>query len=103
MAAAIYNLFIEQGADFYDALDVSGDYTSYTIRGNIIDVEGNTTTGIVAWTDDTEGEFEITLTNVETSAMISGTGKYDIEVESPTGYVMRLLQGRVYVDGEITV
>ena len=101
--ASIYDLYVEQGSDFTESIDMTGDYTGYTIRGSISDNSGVVTTGIVAWTDATLGQFDISLTNVETSALKSGVGKYDIEIESATNVVSRILKGRVYVDSEVTV
>jgi len=45
----------------------------------------------------------MTLTNEVTAAMAVGVGSYDIEIESDTGIVSRILKGRVYIDGEITI
>jgi len=98
-----YDLFINQGSDFSDSIDITGDYTDYTIRGKILDPIGTLSDSFVAWTDDTEGQFDMTLTNEVTAAMAVGVGSYDIEIESDTGIVSRILKGRVYIDGEITI
>lgn len=101
--ASIFNLYVEQGSDFLESLDITGDYTGYEIRGNIVDSIGETTVNIVAWTSDTDGRFDISMTNTETASMSAGIGKYDIEIVDTLGKVTRVLQGRVYVNGEVTI
>lgn len=103
MAAAIYDLFIEQGVDYVEGIDITGSYTGYSIRGTIKDRAGVLTPNIVSWVDESIGELEVTLTDLQTEAMSSGLGKYDIEIVSPTGIVSRILKGRVYVDSEVTI
>ena len=98
--ASIYDLYIEQGSDFKQSLNLSGDFTGYTISGTFRDSFGEVTLGYVTWTDDTLGELDIELTSAETSTMGQGVGYYNIEVEL-SGVVVRILQGRVYVDGEV--
>jgi len=99
--ATIFELYLEQGSDFTQSLDITGDYTSYTISGKMVDDEGTLLTGFVSWTDDSEGQFDLEFTNVQTAAMISGVGSYDIEIESPTGTIDKILKGRVYIDKEV--
>jgi len=99
--ATIFELYLEQGSDFTQSLDITGDYTIYTISGKMVDDEGTLLTGFVSWTDDSEGQFDLEFTNVQTAAMISGVGSYDIEIESPTGTIDKILKGRVYIDKEV--
>jgi hypothetical protein len=101
--STIYDLYINQGSDFSESIDITGDYTGYTIRGKALDSTNTLSASFIAWTDDTEGQFDMTITNTVTATMSAGTGHYDVEVESPTGSVSRILQGRVYVDKEVTV
>lgn len=98
-----YDLYINQGSDFSDSIDITGDYTDYAIRGKILDPIGTLSASFVTWTDDTLGQFDMTVLNTVTASMAVGVGSYDIEIESPTGIVSRILKGRVYIDGEITI
>ena len=99
--ASIYDLYIEQGSYFKQSLNLSGDFTGYTISGNYKDSNGILATGLVSWTDSSLGELDIILTSSETAAMSKGVGYYDIETTSASGSVDRILQGRIYVDGEV--
>ena len=101
--AAIYDLYMSQGDDFAQSMDVSGDYTGYSIAGSVKDSTNTTTALTVAFTDEALGEFTISLTDTQTSALSNGVGHYDIEVTSAGGDTSKLLKGRVYVDGEVTV
>ena len=101
--ASIFNIYIEQGSDFQERIDVTGDYTGYTIRGNIIDSTGTTTSNIASWYDAETGVFDISVSNANTALMATGIGKYDIEVVSGSGVVDKIIKGRVYVDGEVTI
>ena len=101
--ASIHDIYIDQGADFVQALDITGDYTDYLIRGKIEDSVGTLGSSIVAWTDASLGQFTITITNAVTSTMANGVGKYDIEIETPAGIAERIIKGRAYVDSEVAV
>lgn len=54
----------------------------------------------MSWVDDATGVFLISITSAQTSALVKGIGKYNIEVTDGTTRD-RLLQGRVYVDGDV--
>lgn len=100
--ASIYDLYIEQGSDFTKMLDTTGDYTGYTISGSYKDSNGVLVdTGFVSWIDATLGQFSITITAAMSTEMSKGIGKYNIETISSNGVVDRILQGRIYVDGEV--
>lgn len=100
MMATIIDIYIEQGSDFTKSINLSGDYTGYTIEGTLEDSIGVQTTGFVAWTDDSLGELDIDFTNIETTAMASGIGKYNIEA-TLSGVKERVVQGRAYIDGDV--
>jgi len=42
------DLYINQGSDFSDSIDITGDYTDYTIRGKILDSIGTLSDNFVA-------------------------------------------------------
>lgn len=100
---SIYDITINQGSDFLDSLDMSGDYTGYTIAGKILDPIGILSSNFVTWTNDTLGQFDMSISNTVTASMTSGVGSYDIKLTSPLGVVSKIFKGRVYIDKEITV
>lgn len=53
-------------------------------------------------TDAVNGEFTITFTDEQTSAVTVKKAKYDIEVEWTNGAVDRIMQGNVIFDPNIT-
>lgn len=98
--ASIYDIYVEQGSSFSQSLNLSGNYSGQTISMTVVDGIGTKTTGYTTWTDASLGEFDIAMTSIQTSAMSSGIGKYDIETnDGVNGH--RILQGRVYIDGEV--
>ena len=100
-----------------DPLNNPRDLTGYTARMQI----RSTIDAITALADLTtenggititaaEGQIDLLLTDAETAALdfapssplMAGQGIYDLELESPTGEVTRLLQGNVVLDPEVT-
>jgi hypothetical protein len=100
--AALYDLYVEQGADFVQALDLHGDWTGNTLELNIIDSVGQIKSGTIEWTDIANGSFKISLTSQQSSSITSGVGRYNVEAtKTSTGYIDRIIQGRIYIDGDI--
>ena len=102
MAAEIVDLFIEQGSDYYleiTILDPSGlpyDLVNdYDLNGNVrVD---DTLVAIVF--NELAGNG---LVSINIPVLQSGTGSYSIElVKIADNETTRLLQGRVYIDGEV--
>lgn len=123
MAAAEYNITIEQGATFTRTLtlkDGNGagiDLTGYQFRGYVKESQSATSTLAI---------FQFTLANQTTSpgvvtavlpysdtaalpvpestkaALKNAVYLYDIEAQTPAGDVLRLLQGKATVVPEIT-
>lgn len=126
MAAADYDLYIEQGATFRFTLiyghkdgtvDSDGnanvlpyDLTGCKIRMQIRQRRGSevliaaTTTngGIVIDPDPTTGKMTITITDEATDSLTISKAKYDLEVGYPSGDVLRILQGSVKISPNIT-
>ena len=115
MSAGFYNIFIEQGATFYQPLvwkDSAGtaiDVTNFTARMQVrrslqssdIIIALTTENGrITVGTDD--GSIVLSISATDTAALSTFFGVYDLEVESPTGVVTRLLEGGVEVSREVT-
>lgn len=50
----------------------------------------------------TDGKFSLTLSATDTSSISWTQGVYDIELQSPSGVVSRLLKGTITIDQEVT-
>jgi hypothetical protein len=114
MAAGIYNFICEQGATFtrvINATDGAGDpidLTGYTARMQVrrdMDataalIELTTENGRISLGGET-GEITLTIDADDTSD-IPRPGVYDLELESDSGTVIRLLKGAFYLDSEVT-
>lgn len=117
MAAGIYNLTLEQGADlavtltWTDSAGAAIDITNYTAR-----MQGRQTIGAAATLFDlTSGAGEIVLGGaagtiafpgmdaaLTTAMTFTDPGFYDLELISAAGVVTRLVQGTVTLDLEVT-
>lgn len=121
MAAAVVDLYIEQGATFTRTLTLTGpasaytpvDLTGYTARG-MIKSTAQDTSAVASFTctidDPTTGKITLLL-DAETTASISALGNryssytkytYDVEIESADGLVYRILNGKISVSPEVT-
>lgn len=115
MAAAQYNLYMEQGATFALSItwkDSSGtpiNLTSYTARMQVrrtkqsptIIVEASTTDGRIVL-GGALGTITVTIPATVTDDLDFGCGVYDLEVESSGGQVTRLIEGGVSLSKEVT-
>lgn len=115
MAAAPYDITIEQGATWRttltvkDATGTTVDLTGYTARMQIRpSVESTTvllelnTTGSGITVTGPAGQIALLITATATTG-INWTGAvYDLELTAPSGDVTRLLQGRVTLSPEVT-
>lgn len=98
--ASIYDLYIEQGSNFTQVLDLSGDFTTAVLSSTLKDSDGEIIIDFAEWADATNGIMNINLSALETSGMSQGVGYYNIETII-SGVTDRILQGRIYVDGEV--
>lgn len=116
MAAGIYNITIEQGADFSlpltwrDGSNTIVNVTGYSARMQIREsyesddtivslssaVDGGITLGGAA------GTIVVSIPAAITSKMPYTSAVYDLEMVSVTGAVTRLVQGDVYISREVT-
>lgn len=117
MSAANYDITCEQGATFsrkFTVKDnstppVARDLSTYSGRMQVRpDVDSSTTLldlistgGSPAITLNSSGEIEITVSATATAALSQG-GVYDLEIESGSGTVERVIQGNFILDKEIT-
>ncbi len=126
MSAGQYDLYIEQGATFRTVLtylhrdgtvDVNGDPIAvpYDLtgcevrmqirqrRGTEVLISVTTANGaIVIDPDPTTGRMVITISDEATDSLTMSRARYDLEVEYPSGDVIRLIEGRVSISGNIT-
>lgn len=113
MPANEYTLYIEQGTTFTrtvvwrDSTGTAKDVTGYTaalqiretIDSDTVLVSLTSSAGIAVGT--TNGQFVITMTATQTSAIKVDKAVYDLEV-TKSAVVTRLLQGDVVVSREVT-
>lgn len=115
MAAAKYDLNIEQGTSFTDSLtlkddqDTVIDLTGYTaamqIRpyktSDVVLIDGTSENGILVITP-VMGKIDIVLTAAQTELLIYTKSVYDLEVTDTQGKVTRLIEGSVFVSLQVT-
>lgn len=115
MAAADYDILIEQGSTFSlnivwkdsegTPIDITGHTARMQIRKTVksTDVLASATTenGKIVLGGET-GTIDVTIPNSETSDLSIKCGVYDLELESDSGIVTRLIQGSVTVSPEVT-
>lgn len=114
MTASIYNFVIEQGATTVIPIqwlsnNIPTDITGYDIRcqlrqtafsAAVLD-ELTIANGRIT-TNPTNGEFELDFPPEITKLYAFQTAVYDVELESGTGVVTRLIQGTVTLSPEVT-
>jgi len=115
MTAARRNIIIEQGATFtYNLIykDSEGtpvNLTGYTarmqVRKNVNSsdtlLDLNTENGAIVL-GGSAGTIDITASATETASINSKIGAYDLEIESSSGVVKRLVEGDVTINPEVT-
>jgi hypothetical protein len=108
--AAIFSFDIDQGTTFFmtlqpkSAIGENINLTGYNVRGQIRKSyqsvnKTNFTTEIV---DAENGVFNISLTAEQTSLLKDGRHVYDIEIFDTAGQVIRLMEGTLTVNAEVT-
>lgn len=115
MAAASYDLLIEQGATFIkdlvwkDSTGTAIDVTGYTARMQIRRNKSAVDVLLTATTENgyitmgtTDGAIDIEIPDTVTAALTATRGMYDLEVISPGGVVTRLIEGTVEISREVT-
>lgn len=99
--ASLYDLYVEQGAEFTQAIDLQGDWTGSTLNMDIVDSVGDIHSGDISWSDIANGSFSISIPSTSSKQMTKGVGTYNVEATNQYGKVDRLIQGRIYIDGDI--
>lgn len=116
MPAGRWDFEIEQGATFSrkltwkkkstnEIINLTGYTARMQVRKSVTDplvlLEMSTENGKIT-IDPDYGVINLFLTPQETSQIKFKGGFYDLELRSPSGYVFRLLQGKVIVSFEVT-
>lgn len=121
MAAQVYDIYIERGADwelplkYKDKDGVVVNITNYTIEAEIkemADLSAAVTLPItVQLTDATNGEFLLSLTKAQTSSLTDAIGPnyqykkeyaYDVLITPGGGKTKRMLNGKANVSPGVT-
>ena len=112
MSAGIYNIKADQGSTFVFSFtittdDVAWDLTGYSARMQVRSSTQSTTKilDLVSTTNITLTTLGVVTVTVDAETMASipsGTFVYDLEVQSGSGIVTRLLQGKFIVTPEVT-
>jgi hypothetical protein len=118
MAADTYDLTIDQGADWFWTIRwkvgssarsaTPKDTTGYTARMQVRRRHTDTTTQLNLTTENggivvgSDGSFQLRATAIQTAAISSGRGVYDVEAISPTGIVTKLARGQISIVAEVT-
>jgi hypothetical protein len=110
MSAGSYNFTLEQGATLDRTVTVqeSGsamNLTGYTPRMQVRETHDSTNillTVTCSVSNASGGIIRLQATATTTASIEEGIYVYDLEIESGTGVVTRLLQGNVTVTPEVT-
>jgi hypothetical protein len=114
VAAAQYDLTIEAGATFTKVFrwrNAEGDpidLTGYTARMQIRETYASPTplvsltTGSGITLEAADGVVNVEITADQTAALAARRGVYDLELEDASGFVTRLVEGKVTIRPEVT-
>lgn len=115
MAAGTYDFTLEQGATFVreivyrDSNNAAINLTGYTARMQVRPYKDSSEILLTATTENgkiaivgAQGKITITLTPADTNSIAFAEGVYDVEIESATGVVTRLLEGTVLFSKQVT-
>jgi hypothetical protein len=107
--AAVYNITVNQNADFVRSFQVKEDnvildITNYSFSGRLKENfhHSGHTDFVTAVTDGPAGTFTVSLTDAVTGALDPGTWVYDVIMTDTGGKKTRLLQGNAFVKQGVT-
>lgn len=114
MSAAIIDLNVDQGSTYTlpltyrdpnnNTVDISGYSARMQLRKTISqetpDLSLVSPTSITVGT--TNGQILVTMSAEQTGGLTSKKYVYDLEIESPSGVVTRLIQGNIFVSPQVT-
>lgn len=110
MAAGKYNFTLEQGSTFSREITVQENgsamnLTGYSSRMQMRSTHDSSTVGLsftATVSSAAEGKVQLSATATQTAAIEEGIYVYDLEIESGSGTVTRLMEGKVTVTPEVT-
>lgn len=116
MLAGIYNITCEQGATFERSIvwrqrsRLPMNLTGYTARLTVRPyaaseeaiLELTSTGNDITFPSPTAGLLKITIAAATTADLTPQVGEYDLELQSPSGVVIRLLRGTFTITPEVT-
>lgn len=115
MTAGLYNFTIEQGStlrrDFIykDNAGIPVNLTNYVARMQIRSFKDSSTVLFEATTANgklvltgAQGKIALTVSATELDALTFDVGLYDLEIQSPSGVVTRLLEGTISNSRQVT-
>ena len=110
MAAGSYNFTLEQGSTFSREITVqeSGsamNLTGYSTRMQMRSTHDASTIALTftaAVSNAAQGKIQLSASATNTAAVEEGMYVYDLEIESGSSGVTRLLEGQVTVTPEVT-
>jgi hypothetical protein len=115
MVAGKYDFYIQQGATFNrtivwkDGNEVPVDLNGYTARMQVRKTVTATAAILSLTTENGKitlggnlGTIVLNLNPADTESLETFCGVYDLELQSASGFVTRLLQGQVTISREVT-
>ena len=110
MAAGIYDIVIDQGADFSIQLDLKNNGSAVNLTGFSAAAQLRATptsselaaTFTISFTDRANGQLKLEMPNATTAGLPPGKYYYDLETTSGGGVKTRLLQGIARVTPNVT-
>jgi len=110
MAAGKYNFTLEQGTTFSREITVQDSGSAMNLTGYQVRMQMRSThdSSTIALTFDTsisnasQGKIQISKPAADTAAIEEGLYVYDLEIESGSSGVTRLMEGQVTVTPEVT-
>ena len=110
--AAYVELYMDQGANFRNVVNLTDDISNASINLNSYLVRSqmrrsyysaNATANIVCTvTDSSNGEITMSMTAVNTANIKAGRYLFDLETEDGNGFVTRVLEGIITVTPQVT-
>lgn len=112
MAAAVYNIVLEQGASWTKTIKISEadkkskNLTGYTGKAQLRVTPNDTNPlleiSFVFLEPRTSGKITLSLTASQTATLVTSPVLYDVIITSSSGIVTRILQGTATVSPRIT-
>ncbi len=112
MAAAKYDILIEQGVDYDTPFNLSSNGVNLPLINTTFRMQIKDDQGVVIWTgtrengkllvNEANSTVTILITAAESALFVFDFATYDLEFVMSTGKVVRLLRGSVTLSPEVT-